>query len=206
MARGKDRDESRPPIEEIYGTLPDWVVVQYIVRGLLDIYPLEPDWRKKMGPVTIDFHLGRRILVPSETTYKVDVREGVNGGDYAEIGLKKGQQFILRPDQFVVAETTEYMVVPDDMVARLEGKSSLARAGLVVHLTSGRFDPGWEGNPVLELRNNAHLPFILYGGWPICAFSFERLMAKPERTYQKTGRYKRGRRKMYSLVHKDRRK
>lgn len=196
--------ENRPPIEEVYGTLPDWAIVQYMKIGLLDIGPLASDWKRKMGPVTIDFHLGEKILVPKEAAYKfVDVRRGVNGDDYAEMEVKKDQPFILQPDQFIIAETVEHMKVPDDMLARLEGKSSLARLGIVVHLTAGRFDPGWEGNPVLELKNNAHLPVILYGDWPICAFSFERLMAAPKKTYQQTGRYTKRRKDIHSLVQKD---
>jgi len=204
MARAVDRVEHRPAIEEVFGTLPDWAIVQYIKMRWLDIKPLASDWERKMGPVTIDFHLGVKILVPKEASYKfVDVRLGVNGGDYAEMKVEKDQPFILQPDQFIIAETEEYMKVPEDMLARLEGKSSLARLGIVVHLTAGRFDPGWEGNPVLELKNNAHLPVILYGNWPICAFSFERLMAVPERTYQRTGRYIKRRKSVHSLVHKD---
>src|SRR3989344_3512560 len=106
MARRVDNGENRPPIEEVYGTLPDWVVARYIAQGLIRIKPLAEDWKEKMGPVTIDFHLGKKILIPKDSNYKyVDVRQGVNGNDYAEVNVEKDQPFVLQPGQFIIAET-----------------------------------------------------------------------------------------------------
>ena len=69
---------------------------------------------------------------------------------------------MLHPGEFVLASTLEHVEVPDDLVARLEGKSSLGRIGLLIHSTAGYVDPGWKGNLTLELSNVANLPITLY--------------------------------------------
>lgn len=186
-----DREQKRPGINEIYGTLPDWVIKEYIKRGVIKIEPLVENWEELVKGVTLDFHLGNEILVPiiHPHTY-IDVKKGVNEEGYEKITLAEGGPHILKPNQFVISRTKESLVLPDDIVGRLEGRSSLARLGVVVHLTSGRFDPGWVDVPVLELKNNSPADIIIYEGWPICAFSFDRLMASVETPYQ--GRYKTG--------------
>lgn len=181
---------SRRSIEDIYGTLPDWVLKEYIRNGTIKIKPLVTDWEEKLGPLTIDFHLGRIIYVPEEGPHSyVDIKKGVRDKDYKQIILDDGGLHILMPEQFIIAETVEELDIPDDIVGRLEGKSSLARLGIVVHLTAGRFDPGWSNYPVLELKNNTRVPVVIYQGWPVCAFSFERLMAPVERPLSKDDRY-----------------
>ena len=182
--------KARPPLEEIYGTLPDWVIKEYIKKGTIKINPLPKDWEKDLGTVTIDFRLGLTLLVPKRADHLyVDTRVGVDEALYDIIRLQEGQAHIMAPQQFIIAPTLEELELPDDFLARLEGRSSLARLGIVVHLSSGRFDPGWKGRPVLELKNNGFLPVIIYGGDPVCAFSFERLMTPVERPYTTRGRY-----------------
>lgn len=189
--------------EEIYGIIPDWLIEDYIESKIITVEPLLEGWRQNIGPVTIDFHLGTEILVPKTgELYYVDVKTGVNeNSHYDKIKLDTGQPHIMMPNQFIIAPTVEKLVLPSNILGRLEGKSSLARLGIVVHLTSGRFDPGWNGRPVLELKNNSHAPVIIYGGWPICAFSFEKMMASVDNPYSKKGRYIGS--TIHSLVHKD---
>lgn len=190
-------------LKNIYGTLPDWVIREFIRQGTILIDPLSEDWESQLGTITIDFHLGTKIMVPKEASHKyVDVRRGVEEADFDTIILKENDPHLMQPGQFIIAPTVEYLRLPDDIMGRLEGRSSLARLGIVVHLSSGRFDPGWRGWPTLELKNNGTSPVIIYGGMSMCAFSFERLMAKVERPYTKRGRYAEGN-VMRSLIEED---
>jgi dCTP deaminase len=180
----------RPSVEDMYGTLPDWAIRQFIERGDIQIDPLQADWRDHIDPVSIDFHLGKEIKIPRIDNLEViDVKEGVRAEEYETVILQPDDPFVLQPKTFVLVPTLERLVLPNNVMGLLHGKSSLARFGIVVHLTAGRFDPGWNNNPVLELHNSGERPVRLYAGWPICAFTFDRLMAPVENPYTTKGRY-----------------
>ena len=138
--------------------------------------------------MSIDLHLGN--------TLKIFTPDGSNTIDtrYSDrediermmqvIKLKEGQPFVLSQGEFVIATTLETLILPDNIVGTLEGKSSRARLGILVHSTAARFDPGWDGKPVLEF--GSLLPdkrILLYYGDPICAFSFDRLAYPVEKPY-----------------------
>ena len=89
--------------------------------------------------------------------------------ELVEIG---DEPFILHPGEFVLGSTLERVRSPDDLVARLEGKSSLGRLGLLIHSTAGFIDPGWDGHVTLELSNVANLPITIYYGMKIGQLSF----------------------------------
>ena len=91
------------------------------------------------------------------------------------VTVKDGEPFVLHPGEFVLGQTLERVELPDDLVARLEGKSSLGRLGLVIHSTAGFVDPGFAGNLTLELSNLATLPITIYEGMPIGQISFMRM-------------------------------
>ena len=152
--------------------------------------------------MTIDLRLGSPILVPKHEhhTY-IDVKKELDPSAYNVIKLNEDDLHIMKPGQFIIVPTLEWLALPNDIVGRLEGRSSLARLGIVVHLSSGRFDPGWDGNPILELKNNSDIDIAIYGQMPICAFSFERLMASVEKPYNERGRYTGG--VIHSLIHQD---
>jgi dCTP deaminase len=95
--------------------------------------------------------------------------------------------FILHPGEFVLGSTLERVAVPDDLVARLEGKSSLGRLGLLIHSTAGYVDPGWDGNITLELSNVSRLPITIYLGMRIGQLSFLRLTTPVDTPYR--GKY-----------------
>ena len=97
--------------------------------------------------------------------------------------ISEDQPFILHPGEFVLASTLEHIEIPADIVARLEGKSSLGRIGLLIHSTAGYVDPGWKGHLTLELSNVASLPITLYFGMPIGQLSFLRLSTAAENVY-----------------------
>ncbi len=122
-----------------------------------------------------------RVFHNSRRPY-IDVREPME--DLTElVKVAEGDPFVLHPGEFVLGQTLERVKIPDDIVARLEGKSSLGRLGLVIHSTAGFVDPGFEGNLTLELSNLANLPITIYEGMPIGQISFMRMDEAVERPY-----------------------
>ena len=166
------------------GILPDWAIEQYITQGVIQISPLDKNWRKMIDQVSIDFHLGGNIKLFRAGTYRfIDTRRGLPSDAMEDVNLADGDPFILEPGAFAIASTREVLKLPGDILGRLEGKSSLARLGILVHSTAARFDPGWNGAPVLELGNLGPKPAILYCGMPICAFTFEKLSSPVKMPY-----------------------
>lgn len=122
-----------------------------------------------------------RVFHNSRHPY-IDVREPME--DLTElVTVAEGEPFVLHPGEFVLGQTLERVRLPGDLVARLEGKSSLGRLGLVIHSTAGFVDPGFEGNLTLELSNLANLPVTIYEGMPIGQISFMRMDGEVERPY-----------------------
>ncbi|HKB88555.1 MAG TPA: dCTP deaminase [Patescibacteria group bacterium] len=191
-------------MKDIFGTLPDWVIKDFIKRKVIKIKNLSKNWEKDLDQVSIDFHLGHRVLMPSMGRHIViDIRKGVTEQMYEKINLKEGESFVIRPGQFFIGETLEDFTLPADIIGRLEGKSSLARLGIVIHQTSARFDPGWSGTAALELRNNSDNDVILYCGDKICAFAFERLMSPVAKPWQKKGYRNHGNKTLHSRINED---
>ncbi len=189
----------------ISGVLPDWLIAQYIEQKVIKIEPLERDWRKQIDQVSIDFHLGKNIKLFRSGAYRfIDTKRGLPGDAMEEINLEDGDPFILEPGAFAITSTKEVLKLPSDILGRLEGKSSLARLGILVHSTAARFDPGWNGSPVLELGNLGPKPAILYCGMPICAFTFEKLAAPVRMGYEgsRSDRYSGSRIAVPSKIHK----
>jgi dCTP deaminase len=108
--------------------------------------------------------------------------------DLTELVEVQGDEpFILHPGEFVLGSTLERVRIPDDLVARLEGKSSLGRLGLLIHSTAGYVDPGWDGSLTLELSNVANLPITIYAGMRIGQISFFRLTSPAQVPYGSKG-------------------
>jgi dCTP deaminase len=102
-----------------------------------------------------------------------------------EVVIDDGQAFFLHPGELALASTYESVSIPDDLVGWLDGRSSLARLGLMVHVTAHRIDPGWEGQIVLEIFNSGKLPLALRPGMDICAINFETLSSAAIKPYNK---------------------
>ena len=100
-----------------------------------------------------------------------------------EVVVPEGEAFILHPGQFALGTTLERIALPDDILGKLEGKSTLGRLGLMIHSTAGYVDPGWDGELTLELSNVATLPIMLHPGMRIGQLSFERMSSPVERPY-----------------------
>ncbi|MGH2429145.1 MAG: dCTP deaminase [Candidatus Limnocylindria bacterium] len=151
-----------------------------IEAGRIVIDPYTPE---AVQPSSVDLHLANRFRVFRNNRYPfIDVR--TEQPELTELVAISGDEpFILHPGEFVLASTLERVALPDDLVARLEGKSSLGRLGLLIHSTAGYVDPGWEGNLTLELSNVASLPITLYHGMKIGQISFQRLSSPVEIGY-----------------------
>jgi len=174
-----------------------------IEAGRIVIDPFIP---QAVQPSSVDLHLDRRFRVFRNSRYPfIDVRaDQPELTELVEIG--GDDPFILHPGEFVLGSTFERVQLPNDLVARLEGKSSLGRLGLLIHSTAGYVDPGWEGNLTLELSNVANLPITLYDGMKIGQISFQRLSSPAEVSYGEASigsKYRGQRDPTASLYHRD---
>ncbi len=166
-------------------------IIAALAAGRIRIDP-RPDERVISG-VTVDLRLGHRFRVfSSHTIAFIDLsgsRDQVNQavekvmGD--EIYISEQETFVLHPGELALGVTLESITLPDDLVGWLDGRSSLARLGLMVHVTAHRIDPGWSGNIVLEFFNSGKLPLALRPGMAIGAMSFETLSGPALRPYTK---------------------
>ena len=160
--------------------LSDRTIKEEIARGRIVIEPLD---QNDIQPASVDLHLDRRLLVFRNSTEPfIDLRAELP--DLTELTeIPSDRPFILHPGEFVLASTLERIGLPHDLVARLEGKSSLGRIGLLIHSTAGYVDPGWTGHLTLELTNVARLPITLYFGMRIGQISFLKLTTPVDRPY-----------------------
>src|SRR6187200_1445726 len=134
-------------------------------------------------PSSVDLHVDSQFRVFANSRYAfIDVREEMP--DLTElVEVKPDEPFILHPGEFVLGSTLERVALPDDLVARIEGKSSLGRLGLLIHSTAGFIDAGWNGHITLELSNVANLPITLYPGMKIGQISFLRMTSPADVPY-----------------------
>jgi deoxycytidine triphosphate deaminase len=160
--------------------LSDRTIRQEIEAGRLVFDPYEP---ALVQPSSVDVRVDNRFRVFHNARYPfIDVRQPME--DLTELVEVNGDEpFILHPGEFVLGQTLERVRLPDDLVARLEGKSSLGRLGLLIHSTAGFVDAGFEGNLTLELSNVANLPITIYYRMPIGQISFMRMDRPVESPY-----------------------
>ena len=165
--------------------LSDVDIRRYIAEGKIKISPELPP--EQFGSCSVDFKLGNEFNVfeHSRNAY-IDLREnkGIDGL-MKSVTVAAGESFILQPREFVLAITEETLELDDDVLGRLEGRSSLGRIGIIVHGTAGLFDPGWAGKATLELSNLGRMPVALYPGMRICSFTFEQLSTPSSVPYGK---------------------
>jgi dCTP deaminase len=160
--------------------LSDVDIRKELAAGRIEIEPFD---EACVQPSSVDLHVDSQFRVFANSRYPyIDVRTQMP--DLTELVEVTGDDpFILHPGEFVLGSTRERVRLPDDMVARLEGKSSLGRLGLLIHSTAGYVDPGWDGYLTLELSNVANLPITIYPGMKIGQISFFRLSSPAEKPY-----------------------
>jgi dCTP deaminase len=164
--------------------LSDHTIKEELANGRIVVDPLGED---SVQPASVDVHLDRKLRVfrNSRRPY-IDLREDMT--DLTEVvEIADEVPFILHPGEFVLASTYENIELPVDLVARLEGKSSLGRIGLLIHSTAGYVDPGWKGHLTLELSNVANLPITLYFRMKIGQLSYLRLSTPVDNPYGSPG-------------------
>ena len=160
--------------------LSDQAIRRLIEAGRIGIDPYDAGL---MQPSSLDVRVDRLFRVFRNSRYPfIDVK--AEQEELTELVEVDGAEpFILHPGEFVLGSTLERVTLPDDLVARLEGKSSLGRLGLLIHSTAGFIDPGFDGHVTLELSNVANLPITIYFGMKIGQLSFVQLTEPAETPY-----------------------
>lgn len=164
--------------------LSDKTIRDEMAQGRIVIDPLD-DGAVQPASVDLRLHNEMRVFRVTSRPY-IDVRQPVD--DLTElIEIAPDEPFVIQPGTFCLGSTLETITVPDDIVARVDGKSSLGRLGLLVHATAGYVDPGWTGRLTLELSNQSQMPIALYYGMRIAQISFLRMSTPVERPYGSPG-------------------
>lgn len=160
--------------------LSDGTLRRLVAEGRLVVEP----WDELMvQPASIDLKLGSSFRVfHNHRIQAIDLADPPS--DLTEhVAVEDGEPFVIHPGEFVLGRTIEVVRMPDDLVARIEGKSSLGRLGLIVHATAGFVDPGFEGSLTLEITNFNSVPIVLRPGLPIAQLSVMTLDRPAERPY-----------------------
>jgi dCTP deaminase len=160
--------------------LSDRTIKRLLDEGRIEIEPYDPEL---LQPSSVDVRVDRFFRVFHNARYPfIDVREPQE--ELTElVEIDDDRPFILHPGELVLGSTLERIRLPDDLVARLEGKSSLGRLGLLIHSTAGFIDPGWDGHVTLELMNGANLPITIYYGMKIGQISYLEMTEPAETPY-----------------------
>lgn len=160
--------------------LSDRSLREQIAAGRIVIDPFDPGC---VQPSSVDVKISGLFRVfRNHTARLIDVKEDMTSLTEL-VEIPDDGVFILHPGEFVLGSTAERVAVPDDMVARIDGKSSLGRLGLIIHSTAGFIDPGFDGHITLELSNAATLPITLYPGMKIGQVSFLRMTSPADHPY-----------------------
>jgi dCTP deaminase len=160
--------------------LSDGTIRRLVEDGRIKIDP----WDESLvQPASVDLRLGDSFRVfHNHRASAIDLRDPPQHLT-EEVKVTGDEPFVIHPGEFALGRTMEWVELPDDIVARIEGKSSLGRLGLIVHATAGFCDPGWKGTLTLELANLTRVPILLYHGLAIAQLSFMALDVPAERPY-----------------------
>jgi len=164
--------------------LSDADILDRLAEGDLVVEPLD-DVDQQVQPASVDLRLGERFLEFQRTNIPcIHPTEADEVGEYVtETRVPEGDEFILHPGDFVLGTTTERVEIPDDLVAHVEGRSSLGRLAIVVHATAGLCDPGYKGQITLELSNLGTAPVALSPGMRVSQLTFTELKSPADRPY-----------------------
>ena len=160
--------------------LSDGTIRRLVEEGRITIDPWDPE---HVQPASVDLRLGDSFRVfHNHRAAAIDLADPP-ANLTEQVVISDGEPFVIHPGEFVLGRTLEWVELPDDIVARIEGKSSLGRLGLIVHATAGFVDPGFKGTLTLEITNLTRVPIKLYVGVPIAKLSFMALDAPAEHPY-----------------------
>lgn len=166
-------------------------IIAALQQKRISVDPMPAD--DAISGVSVDLKLGNqfRTFSSHKTAYidlsgsRVEVDDAIEKIMSDEIIIDDDSAFFLHPGELALGITYESITLPDDIVGWLDGRSSLARLGLMVHVTAHRIDPGWSGNIVLEFFNSGKLPLALRPGMCIGAISFDQMSGMADRPYRK---------------------
>jgi dCTP deaminase len=163
-----------------HSALSDGTIRRLVDDGRIKVDPWDP---ALVQPASIDLRLGDSFRVfHNHRVTAIDLRDvPTNLTEQVDVG--PDEAFVIHPGEFCLGRTLEWVELPDDVVARVEGKSSVGRLGLIVHATAGFVDPGWKGTLTLELNNLTRVPIKLYPGLLIAQLSFMALDRPAETPY-----------------------
>ncbi|MBF4468282.1 MAG: dCTP deaminase [Methanobrevibacter arboriphilus] len=164
--------------------LSDKDIKEYLKEGKISIDPLE-DFEKQIQPSSVDLRIGNEFK-----GFKIIKKPFIDPKDPEDLDsymdsmhIKEGESFIIHPNEFALATTYETVKIPDNLVARVEGRSSMGRLGITMHVTAGYIDPGFEGKITLEISNIGKMPVALYPGQRACQIVFETMTSSAEKPY-----------------------
>lgn len=163
--------------------LSDKTIKEYLEEGKIVIDPLKDE--QQIQPSSVDMRLGDefKVFKVIRKPY-IDPKDEEDIAEYMESStVPEGEAFIIHPNEFALATTQEYVKVPDDLVARVEGRSSMGRLGVTMHVTAGYVDPGFEGRITLEISNIGAMPVALYPSQRVCQLVFETMTTPAELPY-----------------------
>ena len=163
--------------------LSDKTIKEYLEEGKIVIDSLKDE--QQIQPSSVDMRLGDefKVFKVIRKPY-IDPKDEEDIAEYMESStVPEGEAFIIHPNEFALATTQEYVKVPDDLVARVEGRSSMGRLGVTMHVTAGYVDPGFEGRITLEISNIGAMPVALYPGQRVCQLVFETMTTPAELPY-----------------------
>lgn len=164
--------------------LSDRDIKKELEAGTIGIEPLVKDF---IQPASVDVRLGHNFRIFRNSSHTVIDPSAAQPDLTETIEVAEGETFVLHPGQFALGTTLETFSLPDNILGKLEGKSTLGRLGLMIHSTAGYVDPGWKGELTLELSNAATLPILLRPGMRIGQLSFERMSSPVDRPYGSAG-------------------
>ena len=160
--------------------LSDGTIRRLVEEGRVVIDPWDP---AMVQPASVDLRLGGSFRVfHNHRAAAIDLRDPPTNLT-EEVVIEGDEPFVIHPGEFALGRTQEYVEIPDDLVARIEGKSSLGRLGLLIHSTAGFIDAGFDGHVTLELANVASLPITIYPGMKIGQISFMQMTTPADRPY-----------------------
>jgi dCTP deaminase len=167
--------------------LSDRDIKRALESGRVRIEPVEEDLARHIHASSMDLHLGNAFKLYEHSKFAIldPKKPETFFGNMRMITIADGDPFIVQPGEFILGVTREKLTVPDDLVVRVEGRSSLGRLGIIVHSTAGFVDPGFSGTITLEISNLNRLPVALYPGMRVCQLAFEQMTSPAETPYHK---------------------
>ncbi|PIR53568.1 dCTP deaminase [Candidatus Peregrinibacteria bacterium CG10_big_fil_rev_8_21_14_0_10_49_10] len=149
--------------------------------------PYEADLFAHIHASSMDLRLGNTFKLYEHSKFSIldPKKPETFANNMRTLTVEDDDPFIVQPGEFVLGVTQEKIKVPDDLVVRVEGRSSLGRLGIIIHSTAGFVDPGFEGTITLEISNLNRMPIALYPGMRICQIAFEKMTSAAEQPYYK---------------------